>query len=161
MSGVEVEKNLREKFWRDAGILGTSISDIRTSICQNPCSNHGICNAETRSCLCETFWMPDIFYFWGVSEANCDWSILYVIIGVFIGFLLLSGFFWGISCLCRRTAYKPRTRSKPQKYALIGSHEDELPSCKLISIYFLKTINFNITNNHQYRCSWWWRNNNI
>lgn len=150
LSGQEVETILKEKFWRDSGILGASISDIRTTICQNTCSGHGVCNSETRVCLCETFWMPDIFYFWGVSEANCgknyicnwrifepiyymlfsiDWSILYVIIGVFIGFLFLSGVCWGITCLCRRS-YKPRGRSKIQKYALLGTQEDETSHSK-------------------------------
>uniref|UniRef100_A0A8D8HIY1 Dyslexia-associated protein KIAA0319-like protein n=1 Tax=Culex pipiens TaxID=7175 RepID=A0A8D8HIY1_CULPI len=123
---LEVEKILKEKFWRDYSILGTSVAGIRTAICQNECSGHGVCNAETRDCMCQSFWMPDIFFFWGIAEANCDWSILYVIIGVFIVFLLLSGICWGITCLCRRTA-KPRTRSKTQKYSLLA-HDDELPS---------------------------------
>ncbi|XP_058449707.1 dyslexia-associated protein KIAA0319-like protein [Malaya genurostris] len=127
MPALEVEKILKDKFWRDYTILGTSVAEIRTTICQNPCSGHGVCNAETRDCMCQSFWMPDIFFFWGVAEANCDWSILYVIIGVFIVFLILSGICWGITCLCRRPG-KPRTRSKPQKYALLGTHEDEMPS---------------------------------
>lgn len=71
MAGPDVEKLLIDKFWRDGNILGTSISDIRTTFCQNKCSGHGICNTETRACMCETFWMPDIFYFWGVRQANC------------------------------------------------------------------------------------------
>ncbi|XP_055595253.1 dyslexia-associated protein KIAA0319-like protein [Uranotaenia lowii] len=126
---LEVEKILKEKFWRDYTILGTSVSGIRTAICQNTCSGHGVCNAETRDCMCQSFWMPDIFFFWGVAEANCDWSILYVIIGVFIVFLILSGICWGITCLCRRSSSnKPRSRSKTQKYSLIGSHEAEMPS---------------------------------
>lgn len=129
MSGQEVETILKEKFWRDASILGAAISDIRTTVCQNTCSGHGVCNSETRACLCETFWMPDIFYFWGVAEANCDWSILYVIICVFIGFLFFSGVCWGITCLCRRS-YKPRTRSKLQKYALLGTDEENHKACK-------------------------------
>ncbi|XP_059616383.1 dyslexia-associated protein KIAA0319-like protein [Phlebotomus argentipes] len=125
--GLDVEKILKEKFWRDASILGSSLSDIRTSVCQNPCSDHGICNTETRSCSCETFWMPDVFYFWGISDANCDWSILYVIIGIFVLFLVLSGICWGITCMCRRTRSHSRSRSKPTKYSLLGSHDDELP----------------------------------
>uniref|UniRef100_A0A6B2EFS6 Putative serine-type protease inhibitor n=1 Tax=Phlebotomus kandelakii TaxID=1109342 RepID=A0A6B2EFS6_9DIPT len=125
--GLEVEKILKEKFWRDASILGSSLSDIRTSVCQNSCSDHGVCNTETRSCTCETFWMPDVFYFWGISEANCDWSILYVIIGIFVLFLVLSGICWGITCMCRKTRSHPRLRNKPTKYSLLGTHDDELP----------------------------------
>uniref|UniRef100_A0A1B0CQZ9 Serine-type protease inhibitor n=1 Tax=Lutzomyia longipalpis TaxID=7200 RepID=A0A1B0CQZ9_LUTLO len=125
--GLEVEKILKEKFWRDASILGSSLSDIRTTVCQNSCSDHGVCNSETRSCTCDTFWMPDVFYFWGISDANCDWSILYVIIGIFVLFLILSGICWSITCMCRKTRNHPRSRNKPTKYSLLGSHDDELP----------------------------------
>lgn len=90
MSGEEVETILKEKFWRDAIILGASISDIRTTICQNTCSGHGVCNSETRACLCETFWMPDIFYFWGVAEANCG---LFYKLNFFFYNLILNFFF--------------------------------------------------------------------
>lgn len=83
MSGLEVEKLLTDRFWRDSSILGTSISDVRTMFCQNKCSGHGVCNSETRACMCDTFWMPDIFYFWGIGPANCGWyfvkTILFVI----------------------------------------------------------------------------------
>lgn len=75
MPGIEVEKLLTERFWRDSSILGTSISDVRTMICQNKCSGHGVCNSETRACMCDTFWMPDVFYFWGIGPANCGESI--------------------------------------------------------------------------------------
>ncbi|XP_041775051.1 dyslexia-associated protein KIAA0319-like protein [Anopheles merus] len=127
MPALEVERILKEKFWRDYTILGTSVVGIRTTVCQNDCSGHGVCNAETRECICQSFWMPDIFYFWGIAEANCDWSILYVIVGVLIVFFVLSGICWGITCLCRRSA-KPRTRPKPQKYSLLQTHDEELPS---------------------------------
>lgn len=62
---------LSEKLWSGRNIVGTPMSDIRTTICQNKCSNHGICNSETRACMCESFWMPSLYYFWGISEANC------------------------------------------------------------------------------------------
>uniref|UniRef100_A0A182WFF8 MANSC domain-containing protein n=1 Tax=Anopheles minimus TaxID=112268 RepID=A0A182WFF8_9DIPT len=127
MPALEVERILKEKFWRDYTILGTSVIGIRTTVCQNDCSGHGVCNAETRECICQSFWMPDIFYFWGIAEANCDWSILYVIVGVLIVFFVLSGICWGITCFCRRSA-KPRTRPKPQKYSLLQTHDEELPS---------------------------------
>lgn len=126
--GLRVEQILKEKILRDSSILGAAFADVRTTICQNKCSGHGSCNTVTRSCMCETFWMPSVFYFWGVEEANCDWSILYVVVAVIVGFLLLSGLFWGISCACRTTAKKPRSRPKVQKYSLLGSQEEELPT---------------------------------
>lgn len=146
MSALEVQQILKEKFWKDYSILGSSIAEIRTVVCQNDCSGHGVCDQETRSCICDTFWMPDIFYFWHVTEANCDWSILYVIVFIIFLFLLVSGVCFGITHACRsRKASKPTksvpsrpTRLKrPQKYALLHSHDDELPSCKFKSILII------------------------
>lgn len=134
MPAVEVERILKEKFWRDFSILGSSIMEIRTVICQNDCSGHGVCDAETLACMCETFWMPDIFYYWGVSEANCNWSILYVIVFVFIIFLIISGLCWGLTYSCRNrkktttTATKSvsRRRVKKTNYNLL-KQDDEAP----------------------------------
>lgn len=73
--GIDVERLLADKLWEGSNIVGTPISDIRTTVCQNRCSRHGVCNSETRSCMCETFWMPSVYYFWGFSEANCGESL--------------------------------------------------------------------------------------
>ncbi|XP_053957907.1 dyslexia-associated protein KIAA0319-like protein [Anastrepha ludens] len=126
VSGLTVEQLLKDKFQRDAGLLGTDFTDIRTTVCQNKCSGHGVCNPTTRACTCEAFWMPSITYYWGIDEANCDWSILYVFVGVIISFLLLSGLFWGITCACRQSK-KPPKRPKLQKYSLIGNNDEEAP----------------------------------
>lgn len=139
MNALEVQQILKENFWKDYSILGSSITEIRTVVCQNDCSGHGICDQETRNCICDTFWMPDIFFYWHVTEANCDWSILYVIVFIFFLFLLVSGVCFAITHTCRRTRKltKPTklttsrpTRLKRPKYALLHSQEDELPSCK-------------------------------
>ena len=71
VDGITIEQILKEKLQRDASILGTSFGEIRTTICQNKCSDHGVCNEATRACICESFWMPSLGYFWGFSEANC------------------------------------------------------------------------------------------
>lgn len=71
LMGIDVERLLADKLWAGSNIVGTPISDIRTTVCQNKCSGHGVCNSETRSCMCETFWMPSVYYFWGFSDANC------------------------------------------------------------------------------------------
>lgn len=145
---------LNDKMWRGSNIVGAPISDIRTSVCQNKCSGHGGCNSETRACMCETFWMPSVYYFWGLSEANCgkysfslklirksitkktnkcfifssDWSILYVVIGTFILFIVISTMCWVLTCYCRRQT-KPRMRIKSQKYSLLESHDNGAPVC--------------------------------
>uniref|UniRef100_A0A182YN71 MANSC domain-containing protein n=1 Tax=Anopheles stephensi TaxID=30069 RepID=A0A182YN71_ANOST len=83
MPALEVERILKEKFWRDYTILGTSVVGIRTTVCQNDCSGHGVCNAETRECICQSFWMPDIFYFWvnragtTISDSETDSDVLF------------------------------------------------------------------------------------
>uniref|UniRef100_A0A0A1WK70 Dyslexia-associated protein KIAA0319-like protein n=1 Tax=Zeugodacus cucurbitae TaxID=28588 RepID=A0A0A1WK70_ZEUCU len=134
VNGLTVEQLLKDKLQRDAGLLGTDFTDIRTTVCQNKCSGHGVCNPITRSCTCEAFWMPSITYYWGIEEANCDWSILYVIVGIIMSFLLLSGLFWGITCACRQTK-KPPKRPKLQKYSLIGNNDEEAPQfCRTTSL---------------------------
>lgn len=70
MTGVEVETLLNDR-WKDSSILGALVSSVRTMLCQNKCSGHGICNSKTRDCMCDTFWMPDAFYLLGVRPANC------------------------------------------------------------------------------------------
>ncbi|XP_016965332.1 dyslexia-associated protein KIAA0319-like protein [Drosophila biarmipes] len=124
LAGLQVERQLRTQLQKDASILGAFAVDIRTSVCQNDCSGHGTCNPISRACICEAFWMPSAGYFFNNQEANCDWSILYVFVGVIVGCLLLSGVFWGIACACRQSK-KPRLRQKVQKYSLIGNKDEE------------------------------------
>jgi len=138
ISAQDVQKTLKEKFWKDYSILGSSISEIRTVVCQNECSGHGMCDANSRACICDTFWMPDIFFYWGLTEANCDWSILYVIVFIFTLFLIISGICWGLTYTCRSrktkatkpSSSRPTRHKRPQKYALLHTQDDELPSCK-------------------------------
>lgn len=75
LNGFDVEVLLKDKLWSGSNIVGMPISDIRTTICQNKCSGHGACNADTRACMCDTFWMPNLYYFWGITEANCGMQI--------------------------------------------------------------------------------------
>lgn len=79
MEGLVVEKLLKEKLWSSSNIVGMSAADIRTTICQNKCSDHGVCNSQTRACMCETFWMPSLYYFWGNGQANCGKAFFCVI----------------------------------------------------------------------------------
>ena len=81
--------------------------------------------------------MPDMFFYWGITEANCDWSILYVIVFIFIVFLIISGMCWFLTYTCRNrkkpvkaTTSRPTRTKRPQKYALLHSQDDEIPACK-------------------------------
>lgn len=138
MAGREVERRLAQRFWREPNILGTAVTDVRSTVCQNDCSGHGTCETESRACACDAFWMPDLFWFWGWTEANCNWSILYVVIGVVVLFLGCTTCCWCLMRLCKREgggAVKKtlRKRVKLQKYSPLGTQDDEIPTRELIA----------------------------
>ncbi|XP_044017263.1 dyslexia-associated protein KIAA0319 homolog [Aphidius gifuensis] len=60
LSGIEVVQRLKDKLLQDSELLQLSVASIDTAICQNNCSGHGVCNEETRQCLCEAFWMQNL-----------------------------------------------------------------------------------------------------
>ena len=33
--------------------------ELDTLVCQNDCSGHGHCRQDTRSCVCESFWIEN------------------------------------------------------------------------------------------------------
>ncbi|XP_049856046.1 dyslexia-associated protein KIAA0319-like protein isoform X1 [Schistocerca gregaria] len=120
VEGPSVVQRLRTRLRQDAGLLELSVADIRTAVCQNNCSGHGVCDQTTRQCLCEAFWMQNLISrYIGDGEANCDWSILYVVIVLFVAMLLIVGGGWALSCLFQKVCVRrPRKR---QKYSLLGS----------------------------------------
>lgn len=72
LSGVEVVQRLKDKLLQDSELLQLSVASIDTAICQNNCSGHGVCNEETRQCLCEAFWMQNLIeQYLGNGGANC------------------------------------------------------------------------------------------
>lgn len=71
-----------------------------------------------------------------------DWSILYVVIGVFIIFILISAICFGLTRYCRTS--KPRTRAKSQKYSLLESQDNEAPSRELFNIFFYFDTTFSL-----------------
>ncbi|KAG8224727.1 hypothetical protein J437_LFUL004897 [Ladona fulva] len=84
------------------GLLELSVARVQTVVCQNTCSRHGVCEQSTRRCLCEAFWMQDpVRKFLGDGVSNCDWSILYVVVGAcaVVVVTVFSG--WAIACLCQ------------------------------------------------------------
>lgn len=166
MPGPAVVAMLKNRFRQDTGLLEISVIQIRTLICQNSCSGHGVCDPDTRTCLCEAFWMEDYFakYFRG-SESNCgkyseifcnsnliitnmniyiivltvnfisDWSILYVVLSIFIVTVCVVG---GLACLCHKLCLSRPGANK--KYKLIGD-KDETPNCEfLLTFYYCFSI---------------------
>lgn len=72
MPGPEVVNRLREKLRQDSGLLQLSVAAVETAVCQNNCSGHGVCDEESRQCLCEAFWMQNLIQkYFGNGESNC------------------------------------------------------------------------------------------
>lgn len=143
-SANEVVQHLRQKLRVDASLLGFSIAKLQTAICQNNCSGHGVCNERTRECECEAFWMRDMFkvYLETDEDSDCNWSILYVVLGMVCGVLVFLGALWGIFYLCYTWCTKRRSMTKPTTYKLIEDTED-LPPCEYLN-FSLYSKNENI-----------------
>ncbi|XP_050298376.1 dyslexia-associated protein KIAA0319-like protein [Anthonomus grandis grandis] len=125
----EVVQHLRQKLQVDASLLGFSVAKLQTSICQNNCSGHGVCNEVTRECECEVFWMHDMFkvYLNSTEDSDCSWSILYVVLGLICGVLTFFGFTWMLVYVCYRWCHSRHDLSKPTNYKLIEDTDDNLP----------------------------------
>ncbi|XP_054708646.1 dyslexia-associated protein KIAA0319 homolog [Uloborus diversus] len=123
ISGVDVVSRLKKKLRTDSSLLDVEVLSVDTVVCQNKCSGHGICDQYTKHCVCEAFWMQDVFrYNFGDKESNCDWSILYVIIVSFTIVVTLAGILWGIACCCTRMRFrKPKKR---HRYTLLDDFND-------------------------------------
>lgn len=130
LPGPEVVKRLKEKLLQDSGLLQLSVANIDTAICQNNCSGHGVCDQETRQCLCEAFWMQNLIQkYFGNGDSNCDWSILYVIIALLSLVVCWVGFIWGLVCLCQRICAGRRRllrpKKKPPRYSLLQPEPED------------------------------------
>ncbi|CAL1295459.1 unnamed protein product [Larinioides sclopetarius] len=123
ISGVDVVSRLKKKLRTDSSLLDVQVLSVDTVVCQNKCSGHGICDPYTKHCVCEAFWMQDIFrYNFGDKESNCDWSILYVIIVSFTIVVALAGVLWSIACCFSRMRFsKPKKR---HRYTLLDDFND-------------------------------------
>ncbi|XP_047368671.1 dyslexia-associated protein KIAA0319 [Vespa velutina] len=133
MSGPDVVKRLKQKLEQDSGLLQLSVANIDTALCQNNCSGHGVCDQETRQCMCEAFWMQNLIQkYFGNGESNCDWSILYVLIALLSLVVCWVGLIWGLICLCQRICTSKRRilrpKKKPARYSLLQPEpEDDVP----------------------------------
>ncbi|XP_033727341.1 dyslexia-associated protein KIAA0319-like protein isoform X2 [Pecten maximus] len=139
-SGIETQKLLKQKI-KDSGshLLNFRVLAIETEVCQNNCSNHGHCDIKTRKCVCEAFWMQDLFvaYFMD-GESNCNWSVLYVVIITFLVVVSQAAMVWGIVCFCKKRRCKCKWRTKKRhRYSLLQEvdYKDEMELLPKVSIY--------------------------
>ncbi|XP_015923120.2 dyslexia-associated protein KIAA0319 isoform X1 [Parasteatoda tepidariorum] len=123
ITGVDVVARLKKKLRTDSSLLDVQVLSIDTVVCQNKCSGHGSCDQYTKHCVCEAFWMQDIFrYNFGDKESNCDWSILYVIIVSFTIIVTLAGILWSVVCCFSRMRF--RRPKKRHRYTLLDDFND-------------------------------------
>ncbi|XP_011314056.1 dyslexia-associated protein KIAA0319 isoform X2 [Fopius arisanus] len=129
LPGIEVVRRLREKLWQDSGLLQLSVTSIDTAICQNNCSGHGVCDEESRQCLCHAFWMQNLIQkYFGNGESNCDWSILYVIIALMSLVVCWVSLAWAFLCMCQRICAgrrHSRPKKKPARYSLLQPEPED------------------------------------
>ena len=130
-NGAETKKILKEKLKSsDNQILGYTVLNIDTIICQNNCSGHGVCDKRTRKCLCDAFWMENFLITLVLhDESNCDWSILYFIIVTFLIVISTAAIFWGFTCWFKNRRCKCRWRTKKRhRYSLLQDtdYKDEI-----------------------------------
>lgn len=125
----EIVYYLRQKLRMDQSLLGFNVIRLQTTVCQNNCSGHGVCDENTRNCICEAFWMKDLFkvYFGSDEDSDCKWSILYVVLVVLCSLVVKIGLVWGMFYLCCNLCWKRRMRTKPTNYKLIEDSEDLPP----------------------------------
>ena len=71
LPGTRVAGLLKRKLHNDPSLLAFPVLSVDTAICQNNCSGHGSCDAATRRCMCNTFWMENPFTVIAGADNNC------------------------------------------------------------------------------------------
>ncbi|XP_015756834.1 PREDICTED: dyslexia-associated protein KIAA0319-like protein [Acropora digitifera] len=129
--GYEVAGILKEKIGNDEGFFEFRMLKVEAYICRNNCSGHGYCDRSTKTCVCESFWMQDIFkVHFGSKESNCDWSILYVTVIIFGIIMAIGGIVWAICfCMGRR---RVRGKRRHHRYAVLDEDDDRLESMEML-----------------------------
>ncbi|XP_014670991.1 PREDICTED: dyslexia-associated protein KIAA0319-like protein [Priapulus caudatus] len=133
LPGPEVAAQLLKRLKADASVLGTPVYSVDTLVCQNNCSHHGHCEQVTKLCKCDPFWLQNFFkaYLFN-EESNCDWSILYFIIVVFILIVTSSCVVWACIWCVRRLRGKKYTKKQHHKYKLLSDEEFSAPDMRKV-----------------------------
>uniref|UniRef100_A0AAY4BC78 PKD/Chitinase domain-containing protein n=1 Tax=Denticeps clupeoides TaxID=299321 RepID=A0AAY4BC78_9TELE len=106
---------------------------VDTVMCLLHCSGQGQCDPVTKRCSCDPLWMENPFRrLLDNEESNCEWSVLYVILTVFVGVVLIVSVSWACFCCCKR--YKMR---KKTKYTILDNM-DEQERMELRPKYYIK-----------------------
>ncbi|NXT17919.1 K0319 protein, partial [Syrrhaptes paradoxus] len=111
---------LKEK----ADFLLFKVLRVDTAACLLKCSGHGHCDPITKRCICYQLWMENLIHrYLYDGESNCEWSILYVTVFIFILIVVMVGLVW--FCVC---CYKSRKRTKIRKktrYTILDNIDEQ------------------------------------
>ncbi|XP_076456883.1 dyslexia-associated protein KIAA0319-like [Babylonia areolata] len=126
VNGTVVVELLRSRLGNFT-ILTYPVASLDTVVCQNTCSGRGQCDQRSRRCVCELFWMPDLFQLFYARRSNCAWSVIYFVVaclGVVAG---LAGCVWAVVCCCQacRCSEKSKRRRDRRRYGLLQDSDDE------------------------------------
>uniref|UniRef100_A0A8D2L528 KIAA0319 like n=1 Tax=Varanus komodoensis TaxID=61221 RepID=A0A8D2L528_VARKO len=124
LKGHDVARTLKSELRKQqSAFLIFRALEINTVTCQLNCSEHGHCNSFTKRCVCDPFWMENFLRVQlGDGESNCEWSVLYVVIALFVIVVSFGIFFWVVVCCCRRRKGKPKRKSK---YKILDATDQE------------------------------------
>ena len=118
MDGQHVADVIKSKIGVGGKITDYVLETIEPYICRNNCSDHGYCDTTTKQCVCDPFWVANIFRArFGSRVSNCEWSILYLSVIIFSVFLFFVFVFWVVCFCCAR---KRRGRRRNRYSALRG-----------------------------------------
>ncbi|XP_048468998.1 dyslexia-associated protein KIAA0319-like [Rhincodon typus] len=122
--GVDVARSLQKQLMREkVDFLLFKTLRIDTVVCFLKCSGHGHCDPFTKRCVCYPFWMENLIQrYFDDGESNCDWSVLYVILSVFLMIITVGGICWICICCCKRKRTKVR---KKNKYTILDNMDDQ------------------------------------
>uniref|UniRef100_A0AAY4BEW6 MANSC domain-containing protein n=1 Tax=Denticeps clupeoides TaxID=299321 RepID=A0AAY4BEW6_9TELE len=108
---------------------------VDTVMCLLHCSGQGQCDPVTKRCSCDPLWMENPFRrLLDNEESNCEWSVLYVILTVFVGVVLIVSVSWACFCCCKSRRTKVR---KKTKYTILDNM-DEQERMELRPKYYIK-----------------------
>uniref|UniRef100_UPI00398F2475 dyslexia-associated protein KIAA0319-like n=1 Tax=Pristiophorus japonicus TaxID=55135 RepID=UPI00398F2475 len=122
--GMDVARSLQKQLMREkVDFLLFKTLRIDTVVCFLKCSGHGHCDPFTKRCVCYPFWMENLMQrYFDDGESNCDWSVLYVILSVFLTIIIVGGICWTCICCCKRKRTKVR---KKNKYTILDNMDDQ------------------------------------
>ncbi|XP_054237634.1 dyslexia-associated protein KIAA0319 homolog isoform X1 [Indicator indicator] len=111
---------LKEK----ADFLLYKVLRVDTAACLLKCSGHGRCDPITKRCICYQLWMENLIdRYLNDGESNCEWSILYVTVSVFILIVVMVGFAW-FCIYCCKSRKRTKIRKKT-KYTILDNIDEQ------------------------------------